>query len=89
MLKFQVFEVLVEAWTLRRKTEQIGPKRTNNGILRITEFNLASRRNDISRPSFQTSFTQPLTQTTVDQHGPSIDPRSVGLTVDEGQQPVS
>ncbi|WMV23858.1 hypothetical protein MTR67_017243, partial [Solanum verrucosum] len=24
---------------------------------------------------------QPLTQTTVDQHGPSIDPRSVGLTV--------
>ncbi|WMV25849.1 hypothetical protein MTR67_019234 [Solanum verrucosum] len=32
---------------------------------------------------------QPLTQTTVDQHGPSIDPRSVGLTVDEDQQPVS
>ncbi|WMV36942.1 hypothetical protein MTR67_030327 [Solanum verrucosum] len=26
---------------------------------------------------------QPLTQTTVDQHGPSFDPRSVGLTVDE------
>ncbi|WMV56339.1 hypothetical protein MTR67_049724 [Solanum verrucosum] len=36
----------------------------------------------------ETSPTQPLTQTTVDQHGPSIDPRSVGLTVDEGQQPV-
>ncbi|WMV54434.1 hypothetical protein MTR67_047819 [Solanum verrucosum] len=32
---------------------------------------------------------QPLTQTTVDQHGPSFDPRSVGLTVDESQQPVS
>ncbi|WMV30031.1 hypothetical protein MTR67_023416 [Solanum verrucosum] len=32
---------------------------------------------------------QPLTQTTVDQHGPSIDPRSVGLTVDEDQQLVS
>ncbi|WMV32335.1 hypothetical protein MTR67_025720 [Solanum verrucosum] len=37
----------------------------------------------------ETSLTQPLTQTTVDQHGPSFDPRSVGLTVDEGQQPVS
>ncbi|WMV08815.1 hypothetical protein MTR67_002200 [Solanum verrucosum] len=35
-------------------------------------------------PWIKTSFTQPLTQTTVDQHGPSIDPRSVGLTVDEG-----
>ncbi|WMV42530.1 hypothetical protein MTR67_035915 [Solanum verrucosum] len=32
---------------------------------------------------------QPRTQTMVDQHGPSIDPRSVGLTVDEDQQPVS
>uniref|UniRef100_M1DZY4 Uncharacterized protein n=1 Tax=Solanum tuberosum TaxID=4113 RepID=M1DZY4_SOLTU len=32
-------------------------------------------------PWIETSFTQPLTQTTVDQHGPSIDPRSVGLTV--------
>ncbi|WMV55171.1 hypothetical protein MTR67_048556 [Solanum verrucosum] len=32
---------------------------------------------------------QPMTQTTVDQDGPSIDPRSVGLTVDEDQQPVS
>ncbi|WMV07473.1 hypothetical protein MTR67_000858 [Solanum verrucosum] len=37
----------------------------------------------------ETSLTQPLTQTTVDQHGPSFDPRSVGMTVDEGQQPVS
>ncbi|WMV45375.1 hypothetical protein MTR67_038760 [Solanum verrucosum] len=26
---------------------------------------------------------QPLTQTTVNQHGPSFDPRSVDLTVDE------
>uniref|UniRef100_M1DYG4 Uncharacterized protein n=1 Tax=Solanum tuberosum TaxID=4113 RepID=M1DYG4_SOLTU len=32
-------------------------------------------------PWIETSFTQSLTQTTVDQHGPSIDPRSVGLTV--------
>ncbi|WMV30032.1 hypothetical protein MTR67_023417 [Solanum verrucosum] len=32
---------------------------------------------------------QPLTQTPVDQHGPSIDPWSVGLTVDEDQQLVS
>ncbi|WMV20074.1 hypothetical protein MTR67_013459 [Solanum verrucosum] len=31
----------------------------------------------------ETSLTQPLTQTTVDQHGPSIDPRSIGLTVGE------
>ncbi|WMV22878.1 hypothetical protein MTR67_016263 [Solanum verrucosum] len=30
----------------------------------------------------KTSFTQPLTRTTVDHHGPSFDPRSVGLTVD-------
>ncbi|KAG5610262.1 hypothetical protein H5410_021543 [Solanum commersonii] len=43
MLKFQVFQVLVEAWTLRRKTEQIEMKRTRNGILRITEFNLARK----------------------------------------------
>ncbi|WMV09612.1 hypothetical protein MTR67_002997 [Solanum verrucosum] len=28
---------------------------------------------------------QPLIQTTVDQHGPSFDPRSVGLTVDEAR----
>ncbi|WMV51164.1 hypothetical protein MTR67_044549 [Solanum verrucosum] len=32
---------------------------------------------------------QPLTQTMVDQNGPSFDPRFVGLTVDKGQQPVS
>ncbi|WMV54662.1 hypothetical protein MTR67_048047 [Solanum verrucosum] len=32
-------------------------------------------------PWIETSLTQPLTQTTVDQHRPSIDPRSVGLTV--------
>uniref|UniRef100_M1DCU8 Gag-pol polyprotein n=1 Tax=Solanum tuberosum TaxID=4113 RepID=M1DCU8_SOLTU len=36
----------------------------------------------------QDSFTQPLTRTTVDQYGPSFDPRSVGLTLDEGQQSV-
>ncbi|WMV07781.1 hypothetical protein MTR67_001166 [Solanum verrucosum] len=53
MLKFQVFEVLVEAWTLRRKTEQIGLKRTRNGILRIAKFNLTSHRNDMNRLSFQ------------------------------------
>ncbi|WMV37086.1 hypothetical protein MTR67_030471 [Solanum verrucosum] len=40
-------------------------------------------------PWIETSFTQPLTQTTVDQQGPSFDPWSVGLTVDEGQQPIS
>ncbi|WMV51479.1 hypothetical protein MTR67_044864 [Solanum verrucosum] len=39
-------------------------------------------------PWIETSLTQPLTQTTVDQHGPSFDPRSVGLTIGEGQQPV-
>ncbi|WMV13848.1 hypothetical protein MTR67_007233 [Solanum verrucosum] len=33
-------------------------------------------------PWIKTSFTQPLTGTTVDQHRPSFDPRSVGLTVD-------
>uniref|UniRef100_M1D8W0 Uncharacterized protein n=1 Tax=Solanum tuberosum TaxID=4113 RepID=M1D8W0_SOLTU len=49
----QVFEVLVEAWTLRRKTDQIGLKRTRNGILRIAGFNLMSRRNDMNRPLFQ------------------------------------
>ncbi|KAH0636086.1 hypothetical protein KY289_036001 [Solanum tuberosum] len=40
-------------------------------------------------PWIETSFTQSVTQTTVDQHGPSIDPRSVGLTVSLGRQPVS
>uniref|UniRef100_M1A8K5 Uncharacterized protein n=1 Tax=Solanum tuberosum TaxID=4113 RepID=M1A8K5_SOLTU len=40
-------------------------------------------------PWIETSLTQPLTQTTVDQHGPSFDPWFIGLTVDEGQQPVS
>ncbi|KAH0653291.1 hypothetical protein KY289_030969 [Solanum tuberosum] len=35
-------------------------------------------------PWIETSPTQPLTQTTVDQHGPSFDPQ----TVDEGQQSV-
>ncbi|WMV45982.1 hypothetical protein MTR67_039367 [Solanum verrucosum] len=34
-------------------------------------------------PWIETSLTQPLTQTTVDQHRPSFNPRSVGLTVDE------
>ncbi|WMV30329.1 hypothetical protein MTR67_023714 [Solanum verrucosum] len=36
----------------------------------------------------QDSFTQPLTRTTIDQHGPSFDTRSVGLIVDEGLQLV-
>ncbi|WMV49208.1 hypothetical protein MTR67_042593, partial [Solanum verrucosum] len=36
-------------------------------------------------PWIKTSFTQPLTRTTVDQHGPSFDPRSVGLTVDRSE----
>ncbi|WMV45957.1 hypothetical protein MTR67_039342 [Solanum verrucosum] len=36
----------------------------------------------------QDSFTETLTRTTVDQHGPSFNAWSVGLTVDEGQQPV-
>ncbi|KAG5616536.1 hypothetical protein H5410_016360, partial [Solanum commersonii] len=48
-----VFEILMEAWTLRGKTEQIGLKRPRNGILRIVEFHLESRRNDMNRPSFQ------------------------------------
>ncbi|KAG5594550.1 hypothetical protein H5410_035782 [Solanum commersonii] len=50
---WKVFEVLVEAWTLRRKTKQRGLKIIRNGILQIAEFNLASCLNDISRPSFQ------------------------------------
>ncbi|WMV06993.1 hypothetical protein MTR67_000378, partial [Solanum verrucosum] len=33
-------------------------------------------------------FTQPLTRTTANHHRPSFDPRSVGLIVGEGQQPV-
>ncbi|WMV54778.1 hypothetical protein MTR67_048163 [Solanum verrucosum] len=33
-------------------------------------------------PWIKTSFTQLQSRTTVDQHGPSFDPRSVGLTVD-------
>ena len=53
MLKFQVFEVLLEAWTLRCKTEQKGLKRTRNESLRIAESNLASRRIDMHRPLFQ------------------------------------
>ncbi|WMV37287.1 hypothetical protein MTR67_030672 [Solanum verrucosum] len=36
-------------------------------------------------PWIKTSFTQPLTRTTVDQYGPSFDPRSVGLTVDRSE----
>ncbi|WMV09175.1 hypothetical protein MTR67_002560 [Solanum verrucosum] len=40
-------------------------------------------------PWIETSLNQPLTQTIVYQHGPSFNPRSVILTVDEGQQPVS
>uniref|UniRef100_M1DB32 Uncharacterized protein n=1 Tax=Solanum tuberosum TaxID=4113 RepID=M1DB32_SOLTU len=36
----------------------------------------------------ETTPTQPLTQTTVDQHGLLFDPRSIGRTVDEGQQSV-
>ncbi|WMV43257.1 hypothetical protein MTR67_036642 [Solanum verrucosum] len=40
-------------------------------------------------PWIRTFFTQPLTRTMIDQHGPSFDPRSIGLTVDESQQPVS
>uniref|UniRef100_M1DL22 Quinone-oxidoreductase homolog, chloroplastic n=1 Tax=Solanum tuberosum TaxID=4113 RepID=M1DL22_SOLTU len=35
-----VFEVLVEAWILRRKTEQIGLKRTRNGIYRLPSLTL-------------------------------------------------
>ncbi|WMV29304.1 hypothetical protein MTR67_022689 [Solanum verrucosum] len=55
---------------------------------RTQSENLAkSRLTD--RPTVQTTVRgqdfpyQPLTQTTVDQHGPSFNPRSVGLTVDE------
>ncbi|WMV36655.1 hypothetical protein MTR67_030040 [Solanum verrucosum] len=36
----------------------------------------------------QDSFILPLTRTKVNQHGPSFDPWSGGLTVDEGQQSV-
>ncbi|WMV54289.1 hypothetical protein MTR67_047674 [Solanum verrucosum] len=39
-------------------------------------------------PWIKAPFTQPLMQMTADQHRPSFNPRSVGLTVGEGQQPV-
>ncbi|WMV38077.1 hypothetical protein MTR67_031462 [Solanum verrucosum] len=39
------------------------------------------RRSDHG-PWIKTSFTQLQSRTTVDQHGPSFDQRSVGLTVD-------
>ncbi|WMV08613.1 hypothetical protein MTR67_001998, partial [Solanum verrucosum] len=39
-------------------------------------------------PWIKAPFTQPLTQITADQHRPSFNPRSVGLAVGEGQQPV-
>ncbi|KAG5586357.1 hypothetical protein H5410_046791, partial [Solanum commersonii] len=48
-----VFEVLLEAWTLRCKTEQKGLNRIRNVSLRIAESNLASRRIDMHRPLFQ------------------------------------
>ncbi|WMV49631.1 hypothetical protein MTR67_043016, partial [Solanum verrucosum] len=33
--------------------EQIRLKRTRNGIIRITKFNLVSRQNDMNHPLFQ------------------------------------
>ncbi|KAG5606645.1 hypothetical protein H5410_028137, partial [Solanum commersonii] len=49
-----VFEVLLEAWTLRRKTKQKGLKRTRNESMRIAESNLASLQIDMHRPLFHT-----------------------------------
>ncbi|WMV41708.1 hypothetical protein MTR67_035093 [Solanum verrucosum] len=72
-----------------------GPWFVTENFLRTQSENLAkSRLTDRPTvrglcPWIETSLTQPLTQTTVDQHGLSFNPRSVGLTVDEGQQPVS
>ncbi|WMV51420.1 hypothetical protein MTR67_044805 [Solanum verrucosum] len=48
---------------------------------------LMIRRSDHG-PWIEASFTQPLMQTTTNQHRQSFDPRSIGLTIDEGQQPV-
>ncbi|WMV09247.1 hypothetical protein MTR67_002632 [Solanum verrucosum] len=39
-------------------------------------------------PWIEPHFTQPLTQMMANQDRPSFDPRSIGLTVGEGQQPV-
>ena len=41
-----------------------------------------------SCPWIDAPKAQLQSQTTIDQHGPSFDPRSVGLTVNEGQQSV-
>ncbi|WMV20073.1 hypothetical protein MTR67_013458 [Solanum verrucosum] len=69
----------------------VGPWFVTENFPRTQSENLAKsrltdrptvRRSDHG-PWIETSLTQPLTQTTVDQHGPSIDPWSVGLTVDE------
>ncbi|KAG5599765.1 hypothetical protein H5410_031135, partial [Solanum commersonii] len=49
-----VFEVLLEAWTLRRKIEKKGLKRRRNESLRIVESNLASSRIDMHCPLFYT-----------------------------------
>ncbi|WMV07486.1 hypothetical protein MTR67_000871, partial [Solanum verrucosum] len=39
-------------------------------------------------PWIEASFTQPLREMIADQYGPSFNPRFVGLTVGEGQQPI-
>ncbi|KAG5614965.1 hypothetical protein H5410_014789, partial [Solanum commersonii] len=54
LLKFHVFEVLLEAWTLRRKMDKKGLKRTRNESLRIADSNLASHRIDMHLPLFHT-----------------------------------
>ncbi|WMV45445.1 hypothetical protein MTR67_038830 [Solanum verrucosum] len=55
----------------------------------LTDRPMVRRSDHGPCPWIKTFFSQPLTRTTVNQHKPSFDPRSVGLTVDEGQQLLS